>query len=47
MVETPAGFSAYPIRSTGMTSQSSGLTMWWLPSVYQSKTSVSSIGRLR
>jgi hypothetical protein len=32
-------------RSTGMTGQSSGRGMWWLPSVYQSTMSVFSIER--
>ena len=31
--------------ATGITGQSSGRGMWWLPNVYQTTTSVSSIGR--
>ena len=34
-----------PIFSAGITGQSSGRGMWWLPIVYQSTTSVSSVGR--
>ena len=41
----PAGLSLKPTWVTGITGQSSGRTTWWAPNVYQSTTSVSSVGR--
>ena len=40
----PTGFSEKPMYDTGMTGQSSGRTTWWEPNVYQTTTSVFSIG---
>ena len=41
----PNGFSQNDTASVGITGQSSGRVMWWMPNTYQSTTSVSSIGR--
>ena len=41
----PNGFSQNETMSTGITGQSSGPVMWWMPNTYQSTTSVFSIGR--
>ena len=43
--KNPAGLSLKPMCVTGITGQSSGRTMWWAPNVYQSTTSVPSVGR--
>jgi hypothetical protein len=40
------GLSQNDTTSTGITGQSSGRVMWWMPKTYQSTTSVSSIDRL-
>src|ERR1700728_5355789 len=41
----PNGLSQNETVSTGITGQSSGRVMWWIPNTYQSTTSVFSIGR--
>ena len=41
----PAGFSQNDTVSVGITGQSSGRVMWWMPNTYQSTTSVPEIGR--
>ena len=43
--KNPYGLSQTDTTSTGITGQSSGLVMWWMPNTYQSTTSVFSIGR--
>jgi hypothetical protein len=42
----PKGLGQKLTVSAGMIGQSSGRVMWWMPKVYQSTTSVCSIGRL-
>src|SRR2546430_8711857 len=41
----PNGLSQNETMSLGITGQSSGRVMWWMPNTYHSTTSVSSIGR--
>ncbi len=41
----PKGLSQNDTTSTGITGQSSGRVMWWIPNTYHSTTSVFSIGR--
>ena len=43
--KNPNGLSQKETASTGITGQSSGLVMWWMPNTYHSTTSVFSIGR--
>ena len=42
----PTGFRLNPSLATGITGQSSGRTTWCAPNVYQTTTSVSTMGRL-
>ena len=41
----PNGLSQNETISDGITGQSSGRVMWWMPNTYQSTTSAFSIGR--
>jgi len=41
----PNGFSQNETTSAGITGQSSGRVMWWMPNTYQSTRSVFSMGR--
>src|SRR6266536_1471246 len=43
----PTGLSQNETVSTGITGQSSGRVMWWMPNTYHSTTSVFSIDRSR
>ena len=43
--KNPNGLSQNETESQGMTGQSSGRVMWWMPNTYHSTTSVFSIGR--
>ena len=43
--KNPNGLSQNETESAGMTGQSSGRVMWWMPNTYHSTTSVFSIGR--
>ena len=43
--KNPNGLSQNETMSLGITGQSSGRVMWWMPNTYQSTTSVFSMGR--
>ena len=43
--KNPTGFSENDVMSTGMTGQSSGRVMWWMPNTCHSTMSASAIGR--